>query len=69
MNFEHGMLTLNRWQVKIGVDHINEGYVMFHFGIFKMTSLLKEGEKVMPRHYDGFWLRRVTRGFGLDINF
>jgi len=69
MDFERGRMTLGRWQLKIGVDRIYEGYVMFHFGIFKMTSFPKEGELVMPRHYDGFWLRRVTRGFGLDINF
>ncbi len=63
-------ITLGKWHFKLGIistywDHF--GY-MAHFGIFKLTSLPKEGAMISKENYKGFWFRKVIRIRGLEIS-
>lgn len=64
-------LQMGKWHFKFGLTPVywrTRGY-MFHFGIFKLTSLPPEGEMFSKKNYKGFWFRKeFDEWSGFEIN-
>ena len=65
-----GEVSIGKWSFKLGIIPIywrNNG-LMFHFGIFKLTSFPPEGEVITGKNYKGFWIRKEFEFRGIEIN-